>query len=92
MSTLGCPALRGSNPGPGIGEFCSDTHVGSGAWGCGECVCARGGENDSASVRVNQRGMYINKRDIYINKRDMYMSLVEKLFPLLLPRPRIDII
>ncbi len=46
----------------------------------------------SASVRVNQRCMYINKRDIYINKRDMYMSLVEKLFPLLLPRPRIDII
>ncbi len=55
-------------------------------------MCARGGENDSASVRVNQRDMYINKRDIYINKRDMYMSLVEKLFPLLMPTPRIDII
>ena len=102
MSTLGCPCRGGLHAAPlgsGIGEFCLDMHVGSGACGCGECVCARGGENDSASVRVNKRGMYINKRDTYINKRGMYINKRERMhvsckefFPLLLLRPSIDII
>jgi hypothetical protein len=102
MSTLGCPCRGGLHAAPlgsGIGEFCLDMHVGSGACGCGECVCARGGENDSASVRVNKRGIYINKRDTYINKRGMYINKRERMhvsckefFPLLLLRPSIDII